>query len=112
MVLATRLELSQLGSFVVCGGEVCNPVWHILESQMFTRPMPERENDLRADLRTCHFEAFVTYGNVSSKDYLGVIFGVIRIIYQECSKRWFQWRYVNRLTLQFSRKPEMYHMDF
>ena len=40
---------------------------------MFTRPMPERENDLRADLRTCNFEAFVTYGNVSSSDYLGVI---------------------------------------
>ena len=40
---------------------------------MFTRPMPERENDLRADLRTCDFEAFVTYGNVPSSDYLGVI---------------------------------------
>ena len=28
---------------------------------------------LRADLRSRHFEAFATYGNVPSKDYLGVI---------------------------------------
>ena len=26
---------------------------------------------------------------------------------QECHKRWFQWRYVNRLTLHFSRKAEI-----
>ena len=40
-------------------------------------------------------------------DYLGDIVGAIWIIYQLCSKRWFQWRYVNRLTLQFSRKAEI-----
>ena len=26
---------------------------------------------------------------------------------QECHKRWFQWRYVNRLTLHFTRKAEI-----
>ena len=34
-------------------------------------------------------------------------FGIIWIIYQECSKRWFRWRHVNRLTLHFTTKAEI-----
>ena len=70
MVLGTRLELFQLQVFVVSGERVCHPVWHVLESKLFTKPMPELENDLRADFRSRHFEAFVTYGNVQARNML------------------------------------------
>ena len=46
MVLATRLELFYLRVFPGCAGQVLNPVWYILESKMFTKPMPEWENAL------------------------------------------------------------------
>ena len=31
--------------FLVCGEWVCNLVWYIVESKMFTRPLPESDND-------------------------------------------------------------------
>ena len=34
-------------------------------------------------------------------------FGAIWIMFQTVVKLWFQWRYVNRLTLRFSRKAKI-----
>ena len=54
-----------------------------------------------------HFNQVVSIRNVAKWCLSWCRFGAIRNLYQECSKRWFQWRYVNRLTLHVSRKAEI-----
>ena len=73
MVHATPLDLSQNLPFLISAGPTLNPVWFFLTFKLSAKPRPEHENYLRADFRSRHFEAFVTYGNDSSNDYLGVI---------------------------------------
>ena len=91
---------------------ICHPVWHILESQMFTRLVPEGENALTSRSSNVSFRSICDIWKCFKQRLFRCHFGAIWIIYQECSKRCFQWRFVNRLTLQFSRKAEMYQMDF
>ena len=54
-----------------------------------------------------HFNQVVSIRNVAKWCLSWCRFGAIRNLYQECSKRWFQWRCVNRFTLHFSRKAEI-----
>ena len=53
------------------------------------------------------FQSSCEHSECCQMVFIFVIFEAIWIIYQECSKRWFRWRYVNRLTLRFSRKAEI-----
>ena len=87
--------------------QVCNPVWYFLEFKMFTRPRQGWENALTSRSSNLSFRSICDIWKCSKQWLFRCHFGAIWIIYQECSKRWFQWRYVNRLTLHFSRRAEI-----
>ena len=53
------------------------------------------------------FNPVMSIRNVTKWCLFWCHFGVIRNLFQECSKRWFQWRDVNRLTLHFTSKPDI-----
>ena len=103
-------------------GQVLNPVWYILESKLFTRPMPEWENAfaeqivptgrywMNCAVRSSYelSECAVRSSYEHSECYQLVLISRSKKRWnQECHKRWLNTRSENRLTLRFTRKAEI-----
>ena len=70
MVLGPRLELFQMWCFLICGEVVPSRFCTLFGTFQNPKCSPDQgqseKTPLRADLRSRHFEAFVTYRNVSA----------------------------------------------